>query len=228
MIIEKGWKNKKERDLIQIQCDYCNNVFFKIKKNLNDGVRRPESINNFCSKTCRKKDYYDKTHKLVCCKNCNIKFYKKTSELKKYPNSFCSCECSGTYNSLHKKHGTRRSKLEVWLENQLSTTYPNLIFEFNQKHRINSELDIYISSLNLAFELNGIFHYEPIYGEKKFNQIQNNDNRKFQACLEKGIELCIIDVSGQKYFKETTSEKYLDIICNIINNKMSLQRDSNP
>ena len=65
--------------------------------------------------------------------------------------------------------------------------------------------------------LNGIFHYEPIYGQDKLSQIQNNDNRKFQACIENGIELCIIDSSQQKYFKEQSSLKYLNIITNIIN-----------
>ena len=81
------------------------------------------------------------------------------------------------------------------------------------------ELDIYIPSLKLAFELNGIYHYEPIHGSDKLNKIQNNDNRKFQACAEQGISLCIIDTSSQSYFKENTSEKFLKIIINIINSK---------
>ena len=71
----------------------------------------------------------------------------------------------------------------------------------------------------MAFELNGIFHYEPIFGESKLEQIQNNDSRKFQACLENGIELCIIDASSLTYFKEKSAKKYLDIITNIIDNK---------
>ena len=90
---------------------------------------------------------------------------------------------------------------------------------FNDKQTINSELDIYIPSLKLAFELNGIYHYEPIHGQHKFNQIQNNDNRKFQACLENNIELCIIDSSGLKYNKPEKFKKYFDIIKAIINSK---------
>lgn len=74
--------------------------------------------------------------------------------------------------------------------------------------------------MKLAFELNGIFHYEPIYGDKKLNQIQNNDTRKFQACLEKGIEMCIIDVSSLSYFKTTNAKKYLDIVCGLIDMKI--------
>ena len=81
---------------------------------------------------------------------------------------------------------------------------------------MNSELDIYIPSLKLAFELNGIFHYEPIYGEDKLNKVKNNDGRKYQACFENKIELCIIDVSGSKNFKPERDKKYLDIIISII------------
>ena len=92
---------------------------------------------------------------------------------------------------------------------------------------IDAELDIYIPSLNLAFELNGIFHYEPIFGEKKLNSTKNNDKRKFQACLEKNIELCIIDTSTQKYFKENTSKIYLDIILKITDNKLLDVQSSN-
>lgn len=117
---------------------------------------------------------------------------------------------------MHKKIGIRRSKLEIYLEKRLSFLYPNLKILYNDKAAINSELDIYISSLQLAFELNGIFHYEPIYGNKKLNQTQNNDERKFQACAENGISLCIIDTSQQKHFTEKSSQKYLKIICDII------------
>ena len=35
-------------------------------------------------------------------------------------------------------------------------------------------------------------------------------------CYKRQIDLCIIDTSSQKYFKERTSKKFLDIITNII------------
>jgi len=155
----------------------------------------------------------------VQCKQCDKKFMRQPGQIKqsKSGNQFCSSSCAATYNNTHKTTGTRRSKLEKYLEEQLVILYPKLEIHFNRKDTINSELDIYIPSLKLAFELNGIFHYEPIHGQKKLAQIQNNDHRKFQACSEKNIGLCIIDSSKLKYFKPKNAQKYLDIIIKIIN-----------
>ena len=150
------------------------------------------------------------------CLFCKKEFYSRPLEDRK----FCSQKCSCTHQNLNKKYGVRRSKLEFWLEEKLNLEYPNLEILFNNKDTINSELDIYIPNLKLAFELNGIFHYEPIYGEDKLKQILNNDDRKFQACLEKGIELCIIDTSKLNYFKIDNCFKYFDIIKNIIDKKL--------
>jgi hypothetical protein len=68
----------------------------------------------------------------------------------------------------------------------------------------------------VAFELNGIVHYEPIYGSDKLDGIQSNDLRKIFACAEEGISLCVIDVSSLKYFKENKAERFLNIILKII------------
>jgi very-short-patch-repair endonuclease len=137
----------------------------------------------------------------------------------KYKNNFCSSSCAAIYNNTHKTYGTRRSKLEKYLEEKLKEKYPKLDIHFNRKDAINSELDIYIPSLKLAFELNGIYHYEPIHGPEKLASVQNNDQRKFQACLERGIELCIIDTSSIKHFKENKANKFLNIIIEIISKR---------
>jgi hypothetical protein len=136
-------------------------------------------------------------------------------------NVFCGKSCAASYNNTHKTHGNRRSKLEIYLEEKFPALYPSLEFHFNRKDAINSELDIFIPSLKLAFELNGIYHYEPIHGKDKLESIQNNDNRKFQACLERDIELCIIDASKLTYFKESNAVPYLNIIRKVIDQKKS-------
>lgn len=160
------------------------------------------------------------SYEFLSCKNCGKEIKKCKYVLNKFKNSFCSSSCAATYNNTHKTHGTRRSKLEIWLEEQLPILYPNLEFQFNQKDAINSELDIYIPDLKLAFELNGLFHYEPIFGPEQLTKIQNNDQRKFQACLERGIELCLIDTSTQKQFTQKSAQKFLDVILKVINGRV--------
>lgn len=206
----------KDIDELAFECYECSNTFYKKKKliiSVLDKKNKNVAI-KFCSKTCKDKGKITKTK--VICKQCNIEFFKIPSEIKRRPNHFCTKSCATRYNNAHKIKGTTRSKLEIWLENQLTLIYPNIEFHFNKKDAINSELDIYVPSLKLAFELNGIFHYEPIFGSDKLIKMQNNDHRKFQACIERDISLCVIDTSKQKYFKETTSQEFLDIIIKII------------
>jgi len=203
---------------INLKCSVCNIEYQRYNSWYSSNLKNNPNKKWYCSKKCEGKDKFVKVN--VECKNCNKSFLKLPNQIKKSPNHFCSRSCAATFNNQNKTHGTRRSKLEKWLEEKLSNIYPTLEIHYNKKDTINSELDIYIPSLKLAFELNGIFHYESIYGEEKLKQIKNNDNRKFQACLERGIELCIIDVSKLSYFKPDNAKKYLNIILEILNFKM--------
>lgn len=151
---------------------------------------------------------------IYCNNKIEVKEGQKVYEVKL--KKFCNQSCSASFNNKNKTYGTRRSKLEIYLEQKLTEFYPNLKILYSNKTIIGSELDIYIPSLKLAFELNGIFHYEPIFGNKKLNQTQNNDSNKFQLCQKNNISLCIIDTSSQKRFTEQSSQKFLDIITSII------------
>lgn len=95
--------------------------------------------------------------------------------------------------------------------------YPNLEIFFNKKFAIGSELDIYIPSLQLAIELNGIHHYKPIYGQKLLDKIILRDIKKLKECADKSIHFHSIDISDQMTFKEHTSYKYLDAVTRLIN-----------
>jgi hypothetical protein len=213
-------------DVKELTCDYCNNTFNvdngKWKRRRSDKKRLGRRI--FCSASCRSNGIGYLPSVNLNCHQCEKSFVKNGKAAILSKNHFCSQSCAATYNNAHKTHGIRRSKLEVWLEDEIKKTFPNLKIIFNEKSTINSELDIYFPELKLAFELNGIFHYEPIYGQEKLSQILNNDSRKFQACLEKGIELCIINTSSQKYFKESTSRKFLNIITHLVGLKIKTSK----
>lgn len=208
---------------LKCRCKTCENTFTTKKKYITYSQKHPNSnryTNSFCSRECRDKSFV--TQVSVQCLNCEKSFTKAANQVKKYPNHFCSRSCSATYNNKNKKYGTKRSKLETWIEGQLTSMFPSLEIHFNKSEAISSELDIYIPSLNVAFELNGIFHYEPIYGVDKLERIQENDQSKTKACHEAKIDLCVIDTSAQKYVKPKTSQKYLDIIVKIINDRLSI------
>ncbi len=217
---QEDFDNSNYATMFPLQCAHCSKTFHKAKKRILDAQRyNQQGKCIFCSNTCRGLAKSVAKNLLVECLNCKTIFSKHLGDCKKHPNHFCGHSCRATYHNTHKTKGYRRSKLELWLENQLTNLYPNLTLQFNNKDIINSELDIYIVELKLAIELNGIFHYEPIYGQDQLSKIQNNDTRKFQACIEHGIELCIIDTSKQKKFNPKSSQQYLDIITNIINSK---------
>lgn len=223
MFNEEEYKQAKPSSLLPLKCKQCGKIFYKTKSSIKYAEKhlKEHPLNNsFCSVECKGAS---QSRRAECiCANCGKKFYKTNKEIlkSKSGNHFCSKSCAVTYNNKHKTFGTRRSKLEIYLENKLSELYPDLEIKYNTKEEINSELDIYIPKYKLAFELNGIFHYEPIFGNDKLSKTQKNDNNKFQLCQKNNISLCVIDTSLFKHFKEQNAEKYLNIVKNIINESL--------
>ena len=216
---DEEFKNAKAITKLPLECQYCHNTFYQEKRRIQAILSGKFNYTGvFCSPKCNNAFRYPVYE--VTCNQCGKSFRKQLKEIKKSKNHFCCHSCAAIYRNSHKVKGTRVSKLEIWLQEQLAKSYPKIEFHFNRKDTINSELDIYIPSLKLAFELNGIFHYEPIYGFDKLSATKNNDNRKLQACFENGIEICIIDISSMKNFKEKNATKYLDIIINIIEQRL--------
>lgn len=164
-----------------------------------------------------------KTEIVQCtCAECGTSVSKPTSTLSPNGTNFCSRSCTRTYFNKHKTTGNRRSKLEEYLESTLVSIYPTLEFVFNDRQCIGYELDIYLPKYKLAFELNGIFHYEPIFGEDKLARTKFNDANKFRLCQEKNISLCVIDTTSQKQFTEKSSKVFLNIITSIIDDAIKV------
>lgn len=209
-------------DKFPLKCKECNNSFMLEKKYILRGLRKTHknATYEFCSLKCK---HSAQIKRILCeCGTCGIHFLKLPNQIKKSKQNFCSSSCAAIYNNAHKSYGIRRSKIELFLEQKLREVFPNLEIIFNRKTDIFSELDIFIPSLKLAFELNGICHYKPIYGLYKFIQIKNNDKRKIKLCLEHNIELHIIDISSQKKFTEKTSEVFLNFIIKILSVHLSI------
>ena len=208
-------KNKPNHSILSLKCHLCN-CMFNISKRilLKNFFPKRKNAKKYCSRKCQNQSMIKKIE--VECKNCS-KFFKKLPRvIKKHPNNFCSSSCSASYNNRHKTFGIRRSKMEILLEELIIEKFSNLNYSINNKNIIQSELDFYFPDLKFAIELNGIFHYKPIYGEEKLEQIKNNDKQKIIKCREHGIELCVIDISEVKYLNTSMKEKYKLIFTEIL------------
>lgn len=172
---------------IEKKCDYenCESIVllasWQFKKNKN----------NFCSIECRNK-FQDKKEDVICIE-CGIEFKKVLSEIKRKPRHFCSEICRKNLNK-HKDWGSSRSKLEIAIEEHFKVVFPFINIDYN-KTETGYELDIFIPCLDLAIEINGIFHYKAIYGETRLLRTQQIDKDKLIKCEELDIKLIVINVS---------------------------------
>ena len=218
LFTEEEFGVAKGKQLLPLSCEKCGKTFYETKTRIKTTRKLKPKKMRFCSHFCSSSRKITTVN--VVCDQCGMSIQKPIRCIKRTKHNFCSKSCAAKYHNKYninrKSTGSKRSKLEVWLESQLTSTYPKYEFHFNRRDAINAELDIYIPELKLAFELNGIFHYEPIYGQDKLDRIQTNDTRRMQACYEKGIELCIIDTSKFTYFKPDKAQKYLNIITKIM------------
>jgi hypothetical protein len=212
---EKTLKSAKQTDILPLECSLCGETFYKTKKRIKICLN-PNSAHrgDFCSVKCAARTIKiekGQSRERIPCRNCGKDVFKVRSQIKKTKNTFCNSSCFAIYSNANKETGCRRSKLECWLQPELQRNFPNLDILFNDKSTIKSELDIYIPSLRLAIEINGLFHYKPIFGEKKFLQIQNNDTKKVRLCKENDIRLYAFNVAFYKK-KEALLDEIIKLV----------------
>lgn len=205
------------------RCEKCNKAYYLRPSTLL--VRKKKYNTIFCN-SCRLKSYKVNHYTIVICFQCNKEFYRKKGHcnkatVRRWKNSFCGHSCRASYNNTHKTYGYRRSKLEIALEAFIRKAYPKLQMVCNSTSAINNELDFYFPSLNLAVEINGVFHYKPIFGIKKLLQVQATDKKKIIACENKNILLVTISPL-EKHCTKGTIDKYTTIMEDLINSRGQL------
>lgn len=203
---------------ITLQCQNCHGEFQIYPKFIRSKAKQGKNPGRFCSPKCSGE--FRRKRIPLTCSNCGDSFERTQVRAtgtgrNKSTRSFCSRSCAATYNNTHKIYGTRRSKLESYLEQQLRSEFLDLEIICNGKETIGSELDFYFPQLRLAIELNGIFHYEPIYGVNQLERIQANDHQKCISCNAAGIELCVISCT-EKHITSNVKERYWSIVKNLV------------
>ena len=93
-----------------------------------------------------------------------------------------------------KEDGVKISKWknEVDLFLLVYQSYPDTIYQYHAPWLGSQSLDVYIPSLKLGFEYQGIQHFEPIDrfgGAEGFKGIQERDQRKKKLCEENGVQV---------------------------------------
>lgn len=209
----KRCKEKYKDDLQHFSCEICNSPFTRAH------AFRPKNEHVCCSYLCLN----IKLGKRVQCKceNCGKDIVIVASRLRDHKHNFCSMSCSGYWAATNKTNGITRSKFELFLEEQIKIKFPTIAMSVNDHETINSELDFYFPDLRFAIEVNGIFHYEPIFGGDTLEKIKNNDQRKFQACLENEIELFIINASTFRSYRRRDVQDCLSSLFEIIEKKIN-------
>lgn len=212
------------KDII-FECEICGNEFNSTKKYVRRVLGLTINTNKtslkYCSKECSGKAQM--TGQNVRCNECGKEVYRSLKQYNKNNSRqfFCSASCKAIDWNKNKNYGFNRSKIEEWIEEELINRY-NFEFLFNDRNILDSnyELDIYIPKLSLAFELNGIFHYDAIFGKDKLKIIENKDLEKIKECECKDIKLIVIDITDSKHFNKNKDKKYLDFILKEIDYKL--------
>lgn len=204
-------------------CEYCSCDFvreYKFEKSYRQKLF-------FCSLLCLRTYQREKTTKAktLSCSVCDKFFVKDFNQIKKSKsgNHFCSRSCSAISNNKNKTYGTRISKIELFIQDNLKIDYPDLEFVFNTRKIIDYELDIFIPKISIAFEINGIFHYSPIFGQQKFDRVNYVDQQKITQCEKNTIILHTIDISKLKRFTNQNALPYYESIKKIIDQKLVAQ-----
>jgi hypothetical protein len=203
------YNKKLEEDKVVVKCSACK----KEMKVTQSDFKNKDT--HYCSTECNPHTNGTKAHTLVKCKKCGKDFEKKNSEISRSDKNYCSRKCFSNSNNTE-----IRSKMEIYIENELIKIYPHLKPEFNKRDIPNFEgleLDIYIDILKLGFELNGVVHYQQVWSYRDLNKQIERDQRKVIKCVENNINLHILDVRDLKRNRIGDFEPYLEFIIDTIN-----------
>lgn len=189
---------------IKRTCHQCKNKFIIDIRYIKCDDKRGKTRGKYCSKACQNISQITLVN--VNCVSCNASFQKHPSQIRS-KNSFCNRSCAAKFNNKNKTKGTRRSKLEVYLDSKIKEAFPKLKYDTNKLYE-GYEFDFRFPELNLAIEINGIFHRKPIFGEEKLKRIKKNDRAKKRICKRDSIKLVVLSDKDKNFTPKQGDELF--------------------
>lgn len=192
------------------ECIICKSEFkvWKSHSNLlkcckNDSCKKIHRKN--IQKSIGEKNKVEKIKKI--CQICNYEFYV----LPCFNNRIlCSKKCQLKFRAIKGAQGNKSiSKPQLIIYEFLKEIFNDAILCDVSILKFQ-EIDIFIPSLNLAIEVQGRVHYEPIFGLKTFQRVQKNDKTK--RTLLKNKNIMLLEIKVERESKESLILKTLEIL----------------
>lgn len=184
-------------------CEWCKKLYYRPS---------PSKVHKFCSKKCEF-EYRRKDRIHVQCKICQKDMYVSFSNRKK---KYCSRKCMGVDVRIRNVARTPqyRSFGECVILCLLRKNYTNLEFVSNERNVLDGyEIDIWIPELKSGIEYNGIHHFQPVYGQKTYENTIRKDKLKKELSIQRGINLYQLNVPKSISYTSKTKYKNLFIEC---------------
>lgn len=188
-------------------CPQCGHENLSVKKRNKDGLKIAKQHAKFKKGECLSEEYVSATtHMKWKCEN-NHEWKSPFASVVKN-DTWCP-QCSVYYRKEH----IIRYLLEYLLDTKFPKSKPK--WNINPKSKRLLEFDGYSKDLEIAFEFQGLHHYQAgvfYRDEKDLAYIQYKDSVKKQNCIQNNVKLIIIDDN----FKLSQQEEIMSYILNLL------------
>ena len=141
--------------------------------------------------------------------------YLRKNSKQKLDNKYLKLKGTLVYNGTIK----RKWYSEVELFKLVKIYYKDALYQYRSRWLGQQSLDIFIPSLNVAIEYQGIQHYEPVKcfgGDSAFKERRLRDRKKKELCQENNIKL--IEWKYDEQIVKVNLDKKIDSVLNKNNN----------
>jgi hypothetical protein len=183
------WESKLGHILDGSWCPKCGIETIAKKKKLPDGLERAKKLAELNEGKCLSKEYVNAHAKMEWKCSSNSHPTWKTSYKTILNGSWCP-KCA---DHIYYKENKVRHILNYLLDTDFIKSNP--MWNINPKSKRLLELDGYSEQLKIAFEFQGLHHYQKSFNAsiEDFEYIKYKDKIKKEHCLKKNIKLLIID-----------------------------------